>query len=170
MDQTSFNTIFARIKGCTFASLDTLTVPSPGYRKRTRGTQVILFTNNKRSGYESMVKRRLEAQGLDPASFDADDLPFGDRIKGTPLILHKGKLYLQAVLIRPGTSEFSIVGGGVINVDDFPFLKGHAYEGYGQGLPPGGRVIVRTYSLESIESITLLGETLATGELVHVAN
>lgn len=170
MDRPGFNAVFKRIKGCTFASLDTVTIPSPGFRMVTMGTQVILFTNKTGgSGYERMVKRRLEAAGKDPLTFSVGDLPWGERVPNTPLIVHKQKLYLQTVLLRPGDSGF-FVGNFKVDPLDYPFLKPDVYEGFSQGLPIDNRVRVRTFKLESIESIHILGETLNTGELMEDAN
>src|SRR3990167_9195349 len=80
------------IRGCTFASLDTTTSPRPFYEVVRKNEGVLLFANQEGSGYERMVRRRLEEAGKDPAGFVLGDLPWGERIVGSPLFSHKGKL------------------------------------------------------------------------------
>jgi hypothetical protein len=59
MEREILSALLAQIKGCSFANLDTETVPTPGIRKIVTGQRVIMFTNTNCSGYENMVKRRL---------------------------------------------------------------------------------------------------------------
>lgn len=139
--------ILSAINGCTFASMDTETMPKRGLLKVMKGERVILFTNKKSSGYENMVRRRLEQAGRDPESFKVGDLPWGERVPETPLILHKGVYYLQSVLLYPGKSEYSIGG---LTVEPSAF-------GLRERVNP---VLVNAYKLESISRITLLGETI----------
>lgn len=158
MELYQIENLLSAIQGCTFASLSAVTHPVPGMTKVTTGENVILFTNESGSGYERMVKRRLQEAGLDPRSFTVSDLPFGQRIPGTPLIVHKGKYYLQTVLIRPGEIEYTVgtLNPTPISVDVARAMLGGRFNS--QGLPEGRRVFVSTYALDNVTEIKLLGE------------
>jgi hypothetical protein len=152
-----FHALLAGINGCTFASLDSVTFPKKGIRCVSIGTNVILFTNKTgESGYGAMVKRRLEEAGKNPDNFVLGDLPWGERIEGTPLIYHagQGRHYLQTVILHPGASRYYIgereVDASILGAKPSP----------NQGLPKGREVIVNTFALDSITRITLLGETI----------
>lgn len=155
MEYSQLSEILKSINGCTFASLDCETKPMAGVRKVTKGESVILFTNKTGSGYEKMVKRRLKEVGKNPDDFVLGDLAWGERLPDTPVIIHKGKYYLQTVTLRPGVSDYYI---GETKVD--PVYLGIKDRGTNQGLPRGKEVLVRTYSLDSIKQIKLLGETI----------
>lgn len=155
MKRDDFIDLLSRVKGCTFAALDAETKPSPGVRKVTMNEQVLLFSMRSGSGYENMVKRRLEEIGRDPNGFSVGDLPWGTRIDNTPCISHNDKIYVQMVVIRSGTSECFV---GSRKVDCAAF--GKKSSGYGQGLPDDRRVVIHTYCLDNIVRLTLLGETL----------
>lgn len=155
MERFLLENLLDKINGCTFANIDATTEPSSGIIKKTTGIRVILFTNKKTSGYENMVKRRLEEAGKDPDSFRSGDLPWGEQVPNSPLVEHKGKVYLKCILLSEGQSKYFIgtreVGGQGLG------LRGRFPN---QGLPPGDEVKVACYNLENIEKITLMGETL----------
>lgn len=77
--------VLERIRGVTFASMDTVTqVKLLGGKKnpmRDRVTKhssrhrVMLFTNQRSNGYENMVRRRLEREGL-PSDFQVAPRPW----------------------------------------------------------------------------------------------
>lgn len=155
MERTDFMALLSRVNGCTFAALDAETHPSKGIRKTVFCETVIVFTNKTGSGYERMVRRRLEEIGKDPESFSVSELPWGERIPETPMIEHRGNLYLQAVVIRPGVTT-CFIGTREVNCATFCRDRG----GYSQGLSDDRRVTVHAYKLESLLRLTLLGETL----------
>lgn len=157
MEAVDVINLLSRIQGCTFASLDAQTLPTPGVRKVTTGESVILFTNRKDSGYKRMVERRLIEAGKDPKNFVLGDLAWGSRIPHTPLIEHKGSLYLQTILLRPGKSEYFLSGMNKPVDPKHLFLKERRTN---QGLPPSEEVIVNTYKLSNIIRLTVLGETM----------
>jgi hypothetical protein len=138
------------IRGCTFASLDAETAPSPGVTKIVTGESVLLF-NCGYSGYEAMVKRRLLAIGKEPGNFSLGDLPWGTRLGSSPLIEHKGRYYLQAVKLRDGDAR-CFIGSNEIDCALLPKKRTN------QGLID--EVQVRAYSLDSITRLTLLKTTL----------
>jgi hypothetical protein len=148
--------LLLRIRGGTFASLDAETFPYPGIKKVTTGEQVMLFTNKGGSAYERLVKRRLEQAGKNPANFVLGDLAWGERVPDSPLIHHRGKHYLQVIEINPGVSVYYFTTGK--EVPD-PEGLGLVRRRSNQGLAPDDEVIVRTYKLDNIIRLTLMGET-----------
>ncbi len=153
MDIDQVREVLSRVPGCTFASLDAETMPSPGLKCIETGASVILFSNMNSNGYENMVKRRLEKLGKTAENFVLGDLPWGERVENTPLIFHKDRYYLQTVILRPGEKEYLV---GVHRVDPFEF--GITVRRTNQGLPKGQEVLVATYRIENITRLTLLGE------------
>ena len=149
------------VDGSTFISLDTLTVvdlrggranPHLGrVTKRVTGSNVMIFTNKKSNGYANMVERRLIQEGKDPASFQLQPLKWGTRIEGTPFIEHEEALYLQVIFLRAGTTQY-FLDGNPIEKDQILGLpvRQEAEQG---GLD--NKVIVRTYSVLSIETIRI---------------
>lgn len=151
--------VLDRVKGCTFATIDSTTYPQKGIEKITKGERVLLFTNQNVSGYNEMVKRRLLEAGKDPRGFSLGDLPWGERLPGTPLIMHNGRYYLQTVRIDKGKSEYylkSLAGRRKIDPEAYGFRKRRT----NQGLASADQVEVSTFNLEHIDRIALMGETL----------
>jgi len=152
--------VLDRVQGCTFATIDSVTEPSKGIEKVTTGERVLLFNNLNSSGYENMVKRRLIEAGKDPRNFSVGDPPWGERLPNSPLIVHNGRTYLQTIELKEGAVEYfttSIVGRRKIEDISAYNLREHRSN---QGLPKGEEVKVKTYKLESIERIALMGEIL----------
>lgn len=155
MELSDIQDILGRISGATFASLDTETHPATAFTKTTTGENVILFSSPlRKSGYESMVKRRLIEIGLPDAAeaFHVGDLPWGTRIENGPLIVHGEKFYLQTVLIYPGFSRY-YVGRSVPQE-----ITKQQWETQFPRDKELKLVNVHTYSLASIIKIRLLGE------------
>lgn len=146
--------LLATIQGCTFAALDAETRPVPGVKKITTGERVLLFTNKNCSGYENMVKRRLREAGKNPDNFVLSDLPWGERVKGTPLIEHNGKYYLQCICLDPGQSEYFIANRKV-DPEYLNLPKKRPNQGLGDN-----SVYVHTYALESITRLSVKGEII----------
>ncbi len=148
--------LLAAIQGCTFASLDAQTKPKPGVLCVTTGERVMLFTNKNSSGYDNMVRRRLEQAGFDPSSFILGPLPWGERLENSPIIYHKGEYYLQCITLGGGESKFYV---GKYEVDPSAFGIRQSSNS-GQGLPKDTQVVVHTYAVKNITRLTLMGETV----------
>lgn len=155
--------LLSGVDGCTFASIDAVTMPCKGVRRVVTGESVILFTNKGGSGYENMVKRRLEKSGKDPESFTVGDLPWGVRLKNTPFIAHKGKAYLQTILLTPGTVKY-YMGTRELSPEAALGIIGDKSRGEGQGLKPSDRVVCNTYMVENITAIHAMGKELVADE------
>jgi hypothetical protein len=157
MERAVLETLLANVDGCTFATLDAETFPVPGFRKVVTGKRIILFTNKKVSGYENMVKRRLIEAGKNPADFVLGDLSWGHRIPSTPLIEHKGKVYLQCIELSEGEERFfTTVSGIEVNKADIGLRERRT----GQGLAKDDEILVSCYDLKHITRIALAGETI----------
>jgi hypothetical protein len=166
MRQDVIESILAPINGATFATLDTQTEqPLRGGKanphqgrivKRCLGNRVMLFTNKKSSGYDNMVKRRLEQAGLDPDSFECGPLPWGQRVPNSPFIEHRGKRYLQVIFQEAGDVKYFYRRQDgeyfPIEKDDIQGLPLNSGSEH-QGLEPSKQVICRTYALDSILAI-----------------
>lgn len=153
--------INGNVNGATFITIDTCTpVTLRGGKsnllqgrvtKVVTGSNVMLFQNKSANGYDNMVKRRLEAEGKDPASFQIGPRQWGERETGTPFVNHKGKMYLEVIFLSAGDVQYYIDGkahNGPIEglITDKP-------EGHQGGLD--NKVIIRTYTVEHIQSITI---------------
>lgn len=153
MNYDQLMNLLNRVHGCTFASMDSVTSPSSGITKVTKGEQVILFSNTADSGYESMIRRRLKEFGRDPNTFVVSDLPWGTRVENLPIIAHKGRFYLQAVRLYPGEVK-TFIGSREVSND---LLDKSAFK-WNQQLPKEKQVEVRTYALDNITRMRLLKE------------
>lgn len=157
MERAELEDLLSQVRGCTFASIDSETEPSPGILKVTSQTRVLLFTNKNISGYDAMIKRRLVEAGKNPDNFVIGDLPWGERVKNSPLIEHKGKTYLQCVELAEGQKHYYLKANGK-EVDEADLnLRSRRTN---QGLAPADEVIVRTYNLDNITRISLMGVVL----------
>jgi hypothetical protein len=152
MELETLKLLLAQVDGSTFATIDSTTSPTPGVRKVTTGTRVILFT--KENGYEEMVRRRLTEAGKDPRDFVLSDLPWGERIPNSPFIVCRGRHYLQTVVLEPGKSTCYL---GDAEVDCKDFVSSRRTN---QGLSKDNEVHVATYRLDHIDRISLMGEVL----------
>ena len=153
------------VNGATFISLTTSTTPTlrggkknlhlGRIQKVTVGSNVMIFQNKKSSSYADMVQRRLAKEGKDPSSFTLSPRTWGHRIAGTPFVEHKGEHYLEVIFLHSGVTHYEL-DGNMISKRNV------------RGLPPtpeGGRqgglsdkVVIRTFKVSSIESLTIGGK------------
>lgn len=156
------------VNGSTFIALTTETVPqmrktvsrgnaNPHYgrvTKITSGANVMVFQNKNTNGYNNMVQSRLKKEGIDPSTFELQPRKWGTRIPNTPFIEHNGKYYLEVIFLNPGVTEYQL-DGQKVNKEDIQGLpeKREAHQG---GLE--NKVIIRTYSVDSIKSVVINGE------------
>lgn len=157
MDRAVLENLLSQIRGCTFANIDTNTPVSPGIHKETRGTRVLLYTNQNGSAYEAMVRRRLQEAGKDPSTFVSGDLPWGTQVPNSPLVEHKGKVYLKVIELAPGKTEYFMFGQPVADPSGLDLKERRSNN---QGLAPSAQVKVSSYNIENITRIALMGETL----------
>lgn len=153
------------LAGGTFVGLDTLTqVKLRGGRKNPMqgrvtkmmtGAQVMCFSNTNGSAYDAMVRRRLEQEGKDPASFELSPRAWGERVPNTSFVEHKGQVYLEVIALRPGKIEY-LLDGQLISKTDIEGLEERETNPEGQG-SLSNKVIVRTFALENITAMRANG-------------
>lgn len=156
---------FETLAGGTFVGMDTETVvtlkggkknPQQGrVTKQMTGATVMCFSNTNGSAYNAMVLRRLEAEGKDPASFELSPRAWGERIAGTPFVEHKGAHYLEVIFLRAGAVQYLLDGNPV----DAAAIEGLPDKREGEQGGLENKVIVRTFSLDSIISLRANGLT-----------
>lgn len=161
--------IFQSVNGGTFISLNTeTTVKLAGGRsnpfqgrvtKVNIGSNVMVFQNKSTNAYDNMVKRRLVQEGKDPGSFELGPRAWGVRETGTPFVNHNGKMYLEVIFISSGEVAY-LVDGKPYN-GPIPGLEVNKQEGHQGGLE--NKVIIRTYSVDSILSVTIDHKTYVAG-------
>ena len=155
------------VKGTTFAGLTTrTTVKLKGGKKNsqqgrvtklTEKSNVMLFSNTTTSGYEGMVKRRMVAEGKDPSTFEVKPRAWGKRIDESPFIHHKDNYYLECFFVSPGTTTY-FLDDQPIDKADIEGLPESSTKTDGEVESQGGiedKVVLRTFSLESIVSIKI---------------
>lgn len=161
MDIAILQNLLKSVSGCTFATLDAITHPVKGVdtiRCEMTGERVLLFaTKDGKSGYELKVKRALLEAGKNADNFTVSDLPWGERIDNSPIIMHNGRYYLQTIQLSPGKSRYYIVD---TEVDPRELGLRQVYPSAKQGLPEGESVIVHTYLVDNITRIAAMNEIL----------
>lgn len=155
---------FDTLEGGTFVGMDTVTdVKLTGGKKNAQqgrvtkqmtGAQVMCFTNSKTNAYDAMVRRRLEAEGKDPDSFELGPRAWGERITGTPFVSHNGKHYLEVIFLKSGSVQYLLDGQPVDEtaIEGLPDRK----EGEQAGLE--NKVVIRTFALDSIVELRAAGQ------------
>lgn len=164
MDFQTANEAFKSLAGGTFVGMDTLTSvtltggkknPQQGrVTKRMTGATVMCFSNTNGSAYDAMVKRRLEAEGKDPATFELSPRAWGNRIVGTPFVEHKGAHYLEVIFLRAGAVQY-LLDGKEVDVSEIEGLP-EKREGEQAGLE--NKVVIRTFALDSIVALRADGK------------
>jgi hypothetical protein len=133
------------------ALLSSMTTPSAGIVKTTTNQRVIVAPyRDDPTVYELLVKTRLVLSGRNPDNFVIGQAAWGERLEGSPLIQHKGKEYLQCIVLEEGDVSYTLFGKPV----DRAVIEGDSRTN--QRLPVGLEVSVRTYKMESITALQLL--------------
>lgn len=132
--------------------------------KFVEGSNLIIFQNQNVNGYERMVKRRLEKEGKDPQTFKLSPRRWGVRIKGTPIVTHYDKWYLEVIFLRCGKVTY-FLDGEEIDKGDIEGLDEDRVEGEQGGLED--KVIIRTYTSHTIKKIVVNGEEYVEDDLEY---
>lgn len=92
--------------GSTFVGFDSLTEvklkggkknPMQGRVQKVReGALCIALSNKNTNSFENMVNKRLANEGKE-ANFQVGLRAWGERLKGMPLVMHNGELYLEVI-------------------------------------------------------------------------
>jgi len=150
-------------KGTSFVTIVALTDP----RMRKRGNPYIgrvqkRSTVNGAIGwiYQNSVNRERARENLEP-DFEAFPRKWGQRIKGTPFVEHKGKTYLELKVERALSTEYLLDGEVVDKSVIEEWLPKRKPEGERQEVDRP--IILRDYDLANIKAITFDGITIAVG-------
>lgn len=159
------NIINDNVNGATFVGISTITEPKllggkknpfqGRVRKIMSGASVMVFQNKTKNGYFEMVKRRLEQEGKAPESFELSPRSWGTRLDNMPFVEHKGEYYLEVIFLKSGDVHYEV--DGIITLKDQIEGLTDKEEAEQGGLED--KVIIRTFKLSSITSITINKET-----------
>lgn len=118
--------------------------------KQVFGSNVMVFSNTNTNAYENMVNRRLSNEGK--SNFELSPRQWGERERGTPFVNHNGKTYLEVIFLKAGEVYYRLDGNDLPKdlVKGMPERSQEAEQG---GLDH--KVIIRTYAVESIISLTV---------------
>ena len=159
--------IFKDVKGAAFVGLDTESpVKLKGGKKNPyqgRVTEVVEGSNvtisfGEDSIYENSVRRKIEKEGKDQEDFELKPRAWGTRIAGTPYIEHDDKHYLECIFNHAGKTKYLLDGAEI----DISTIEGFEKPAEKEDDPSQGgiekKVIIRTYSIDSIKTIRFKGE------------
>lgn len=124
--------------------------------KRLISGNVMIFCNASSNGYENMVKRRLQKEGMPADSFQLGKRAWGERIPNTPFVFHKGNLYLETIFLKCPTKIEYLVDGKVTEKETIEGMPETVEEGKQGGLVD--KVVVRAYNTENIKAIRVDGQ------------
>jgi hypothetical protein len=158
------------VSGASFVGLDTITeVKLTGGRanpqqgrvtKQMTGAQVMVFQNRNINGYEAMVRRRLESEGKDPATFQLGQRAWGQRVANSPIVVHKKgedvKYYLEVIFLRAGRVQY-LLDGAPVAASDIQGLSEVKKDPDAQG-GLDNQVVIRTFALDSITHVRIDGQ------------
>lgn len=167
---TTLEMIFGQVNGSSIITLDTVTIPTlKGGMKNPHkgrvlkhgvGHSVMVFQNKHTNGYDAMVRRRLEAEGKNPDTFELSPRKWGVRLQGLPFVEHNGALYLEVIFLKPGSSYYSLDG---VKCDP-SLIQGLELDH--QEAEQGGlenKVILRTFKCDSIRRVSVGGANYTFG-------
>lgn len=87
--------------------------------KKTAGGSVMFFGNTKSNGYVNMKRRKAAKNGnTDAGNIQPKKRVWGERIQETPLIFHKGKVYVEMVYLHAPTKIEYFLDGKPIDKND----------------------------------------------------
>lgn len=144
-------------RGANIVSIETETTP----RMRKTGNPYAgrLVKQSKINGminwyYENSVNNQREREGK-KTDFEAKPRQWGKRVKGTPLVEHKGRYYLEVKVENTYGKTYIDDQGNVVNqeeIEEFLYNSSSSRQGVED------KVILRDYKLDSIQSITMNGK------------
>jgi len=154
----------ADVSGASFVGLDTVTSPTllkgkknPMHgriQKHMTGASVMVFQNKHTNGYENMRNRRLEEAGF-PTTFNVGERAWGERVENLPIVMHKGKEYLEVIVLKAGEVHYTHDGQPIAK-EDIIGLK-PAQKASKEGVR---EVMIRTFKADSIKTIRIDGQSI----------
>jgi hypothetical protein len=114
----------------------------------------MVFQNKTVNSYENMVNRRLAHEQYDFTTFTVGPRAWGTRRKNRPFVDHNGQVYLEVIFLHAGKKTYLVDGQPFTGHIDG--LQEEREEGNQGGLV--NKVIIRTYNIDNIKSITINNE------------
>ena len=150
-------------KGTTFVTIVAET--DPKLRKRGNPYAGRVTKRSRVNGaigwiYGNGVNRQRVREGLEP-DFTAHPRKWGERIKGTPFVEHKGNTYLELKVERVLGTEYLLDGKTIDRSLIEEWLPKRKPEGERQQVE--SPVILRDYNLANIKAIAFDGITIVVG-------
>jgi hypothetical protein len=167
--------VLANVNGSSFVGVDFRTVApcrktlngrgtglNPHFEqvaKVHKGAQVMVFQNKAINGYESMVERRLIAEGKNPSRFELQPRKWGERIPNLPIVRHTKKdainpsFYLEVIFLKAGETEYFYMGKPIAKEDIIGLQTPSHSDEYQGGL--GDEVVIRTFACDSITAMRI---------------
>jgi hypothetical protein len=156
LTQSELIALLGTVKGATFATIVTRTVPKLKKTGNTLGTVLKVARTNVCLGfqYEAAVNRQLAREGTS-ADFEAKPRQWGERIPGTMLVTHKGRTYLETKVEKTLGHTYRDANGNILPDEAVqPFLPARSKGRQGTEK----EILVRDYALDSIQGITVKGK------------
>jgi len=160
MTRQDFVTKLEGLRGATFATLVTNVQPdikcpkTSGMAGRIRKRSRINCVLNHIYGNSVNYQREREGKEVD---FTPNPRKWGERIRGTTLVCHKGKTYLEVKVEKVYDTQYYLDGQKVERDQVAEFLRERSTSSR-QDLSK--EVVLRDYNVDSIESVTMQGETI----------
>lgn len=150
--------LLGEIRGAKFVGFVSNTVPdmrktgNPYYNTLRKESSIYNAIIN--WTYEISVNKQRIKEGKEP-DFEALPRAWGERLRGTPLVEHKGKFYLEARMGNVRYTKFLNDGEEIEKEKVEEFLRKKSNEGARQEL--NSPIILRDYELKSIREIKMGG-------------
>jgi hypothetical protein len=128
-------------------------------QKVHKGAQLMVFQNKNINGYESMVERRLIAEGKNPARFELQPRKWGTRVPDFPIVVHtpatavNPKHYLEVIFLKAGETTYFYMGKPIAKEDIIGLKVPSHSDEYQGGL--GDDVVIRTFCCDSITELRI---------------
>lgn len=164
--------LFNKVKGTTFATVDTITdvkltggkqnpLSQSHVTKLVTGSSVMLSFSSKSNAYENMVRRQMAKEGISQSDFQLGSRTFGTPIIGTPFLEHNSETYIGLIFLKPGKVTYYVDGvlTPASTIIGLPVAK-PTDESQG-GIR--SKVTYRTYKISSIKEIRALKQTFING-------
>lgn len=151
--------ILLRVKGATVVSLVTETDPvlvKPKSNPLSGRLKKESYVNGMIGwNYQNSVNNQLAREGQE-ADFVAHPRKWGERIKGTPLVRHNGKVYLELKVEKVFNTRYLLDGVEVSRESIAKYLPAHKPDDSGrQGTDKA--VILRDYNLDNVKQLRIGG-------------
>lgn len=157
---------FKRIPSARIATLVTETVPDMrktdnpyvGRIKKISRINVIIGPN-----YESVINKRLNKENSKNAgNFHSLSRQWGKRIEGTCLVKHKGKYYLETMILQSLNHEYMLDDKPIKTktLEELHKFLNTKKESNRANLSPENVVVWRDYALQNIKEVKMDGKTI----------